>query len=220
MDYFLNDEQLMIKDLARKIANEKILPVREEYDEKGEFPWPIMKILADADLCGIYIEEEYGGLGGGCLELCLAIEELSRVLNNYPDYNPARRWLSVAYCQKGMIQEAMAAFSKVSTKGKDWLDGYIYGMAGETEKVRVVLEYHLEQSKIRFIKPTDFTVIYAALGEFDKALDYLEQAYEEREGWLVLLQVEPLYDNLRDEPRFQAILEKMNFPPDFAGLTN
>ncbi|MFH0926901.1 MAG: acyl-CoA dehydrogenase family protein [bacterium] len=79
MDYFLTDEQLMIKDLARKIAEEKLLPVRAEFDETGEFPWEIMKIMADADLCGIYIDESYGGLGGGCLELCLAVEELSKV---------------------------------------------------------------------------------------------------------------------------------------------
>ena len=143
----------------------------------------------------------------------LAIEELNRVLSNYPDSDYCRRMLSIAYMQKGMVQEAMDEFSKVSTKGMHWFDGYIYGMAGETEMVREVLDYHLDQSKIRFIKPTDFTVIYAALGEYDRALDYLEQAYYQREGWLVLMQVEPMYDNLRDEPRFQAILEKMNYPP-------
>lgn len=144
----------------------------------------------------------------------LAIEELHKVLSNYPNQDHCRRWLAVAYLQKGMLQEAMEELFKVSTKSTDyWMDGYIYGMAGDTEKVRKVLDYHLELSKTQFVKPTDFTVIYAALGEYDTALDYLEQAYEEREGWLVLLQVEPLYDNLRDEPRFQAIQEKMDFPP-------
>ena len=56
------------------------------------------------------------------------------------------------------------------------------------------------------------TVIYTGIGEYDKALEYLEQAFEMREGWLVLLQVEPLYDSLRKEPRFLEVLEKMNFP--------
>ncbi|GAJ15674.1 unnamed protein product, partial [marine sediment metagenome] len=55
------------------------LPVRAELDEKEEFPWSIIKNLADTDLMGVYIPEEYGGLGGGCFELCLVIEELSRV---------------------------------------------------------------------------------------------------------------------------------------------
>ena len=79
MDYLLTEEQKMIKDLARKISVEKILPVRQELDEKGEFPWEIMRIFAESDLCGLYIPEEYGGFGGGALEFCLAVEEISRV---------------------------------------------------------------------------------------------------------------------------------------------
>jgi len=69
----------MIRDLARKVAVEKILPVRAELDEKEEFPWEIMKNCAEAGLFGISISEEFGGFGGGVLENCLAVEELSRV---------------------------------------------------------------------------------------------------------------------------------------------
>ena len=79
MEYFLTEQQREIKNLTRTIAEEKILPVRAELDEKEEFPWEIMKILADTDLFGVYIPEEYGGLGGGLLDLCLVVEELSRV---------------------------------------------------------------------------------------------------------------------------------------------
>lgn len=78
MNYFLTEEQQMIKDLAAKIADEKIAPVAIEYDEKGIFPHDIMKVLADSDLCGVYIGEEYGGLGGGIFEMSLVVEELSR----------------------------------------------------------------------------------------------------------------------------------------------
>lgn len=78
MDYFLDEEQVMIRDLAREVAEEKVMPVRTELDEKEEFPWEIMKTLAQSDFFGIYIPEEYGGLGRGGFELTLAIEELSR----------------------------------------------------------------------------------------------------------------------------------------------
>ncbi|MDD5451768.1 MAG: acyl-CoA dehydrogenase family protein [Desulfovibrionales bacterium] len=78
MDYFLTDEQKMIVDLARKIAEEKVVPVRAELDEKEEFPWKIMEDLAKADLFGIYLPEKYGGFGGGCFENCLAVEQLGR----------------------------------------------------------------------------------------------------------------------------------------------
>lgn len=78
MDYFLNEEQIMTRDLARQIAEEKVVPVRRELDEKEEFPWEIMKALAQSDLFSLFIPEEYGGLGKGTLELCITIEELSK----------------------------------------------------------------------------------------------------------------------------------------------
>lgn len=78
MDYLLNEQQIMIRDLARQVAKERIAPVAAEYDEKEEFPWPLVKILADSDLFGVYIEEKYGGTGGGVLELAVCTEELSR----------------------------------------------------------------------------------------------------------------------------------------------
>ena len=79
MNYFLTEEQQMIVDTAREIAQKKILPVREKYDHEGTFPWDVVKALAEVDLCGLYIPEEYGGFGGGIFELCLACEELSKV---------------------------------------------------------------------------------------------------------------------------------------------
>jgi alkylation response protein AidB-like acyl-CoA dehydrogenase len=79
LDYFFTPEQKMIQDLARKVAEEKMLPVRAELDEKEEFPWEIVKISAEAGLMGVSMPEEYEGFGGGILEYCLVAEELSRV---------------------------------------------------------------------------------------------------------------------------------------------
>jgi alkylation response protein AidB-like acyl-CoA dehydrogenase len=78
MDYGLTEEQVMIRDLCRQIAEEKIKPVREAYDESGEFPWDLVKVFADADLFGLAIEEEYGGMGGGVMDTVIAVEELSK----------------------------------------------------------------------------------------------------------------------------------------------
>ena len=78
MEYFLTDMQKTVKQMAKTIAEEKIMPVRAELDEKEEFPQAIIKNLADTDLLGVHIPEEYGGLGGGCFDFCLVTEELSR----------------------------------------------------------------------------------------------------------------------------------------------
>jgi len=92
LDYFLTEQQKEIKNLTRTIAEEQVLPVRAELDEKEEFPSGIMKILADAGLFGVYIPEEYGGLGGGLLDLCLVVEELSRVCSG----------IAVSYAASGL----------------------------------------------------------------------------------------------------------------------
>jgi butyryl-CoA dehydrogenase len=78
VDYFFTEQQQMIIDTAREITNEKIIPVRAELDEKNEFPREILQDIAKADLFSIFVPEEYGGLGGGCYEIVLALEELAR----------------------------------------------------------------------------------------------------------------------------------------------
>ena len=78
MDYLLSDEQKMIKGLAHKIAEEKIRPVAAKYDQSEEYPWDIIKVIADSGLFGLFIPEEYGGMSVGVLNLCLATEEFSR----------------------------------------------------------------------------------------------------------------------------------------------
>src|SRR3990167_5291707 len=78
MDLLLTEEQVMIRDLCRQIAKEKIAPVAAEFDKSEKFPHGIMKIIADADLFAIFIPTEYGGTGGRVLDMAIATEELSR----------------------------------------------------------------------------------------------------------------------------------------------
>ncbi len=78
MDYLLSEEQIMIRDLARQVAREKIAPIAAKYDETGEFPWEIMQILGGMDFFRLYIDTAYGGMGMGTMGLVLATEELSR----------------------------------------------------------------------------------------------------------------------------------------------
>lgn len=78
MHYLLNEEQKMIVDICRQIVEERIKPVRAELDEKGEFPWEIIKEIGKSDLFRLFVAEEYEGMGTGIFEVCLATEELSR----------------------------------------------------------------------------------------------------------------------------------------------
>ncbi len=82
MDYYLSDELTDIRDICREIAEKYIVPARAELDEENRFPREIMKVMADSDILGIYIPEEFGGtaeaFGGGAMALSVATEEFSR----------------------------------------------------------------------------------------------------------------------------------------------
>ncbi|MDA8417958.1 MAG: acyl-CoA dehydrogenase family protein [Desulfobacteraceae bacterium] len=123
MDYFLTEEQQMIVDVARQITEEKIIPVRAELDEKEEFPSAIIKAIAQADLAGIYIAEEYGGYGGGSFDICLALEQFARgcvgiatsfaanALGAYPIIISGSEELKNKYLPALASGEKMAAFA-------------------------------------------------------------------------------------------------------------
>ncbi|MEJ2311365.1 MAG: acyl-CoA dehydrogenase family protein [Gemmatimonadales bacterium] len=80
MDYFLTEEQEAIRELARAIADNEIRPVAAEYDRSGDFPWPIVEKMAQADLFGVFIDEKYGGIGDetATMNLVLVTEEFSK----------------------------------------------------------------------------------------------------------------------------------------------
>lgn len=108
LNYFLTEEQMMIRELARRIAEEKIKPVSAKYDESEEFPWEIMKILSQSDLFGVFIPQEYGGLGGGVLELSIVTEELSRACGG----------IAVCYAATGLGTYPIILFGNETQKKK------------------------------------------------------------------------------------------------------
>jgi len=108
MNYFLTEEQQMIKELAAKIAKEKIEPIRAQYDEDGSFPHEIVKTLGEADLFRVFIPEEYEGLGGGVFEMALVVEELSKVCGG----------IALAYAASGLGTIPILMFGNEEQKKK------------------------------------------------------------------------------------------------------
>jgi alkylation response protein AidB-like acyl-CoA dehydrogenase len=108
LEYFLTESQKTIKNLARRVAEERIMPVRAELDEKEQFPWDIMKDLANSDMFRVFVPEEYEGLGGGCLDLCLVVEELSRVCSG----------VAVSYAASGLGSFSLLEYGSEEQKRK------------------------------------------------------------------------------------------------------
>lgn len=79
MDYFLTEDQIEMRDLARRIAVEKMKPLSEKYDEEGIFPWDIVEVMKQSDLFAILIPEEYDGISGKVVDLAVVTEELCAV---------------------------------------------------------------------------------------------------------------------------------------------
>ena len=89
---------------------------------------------------------------------------------------------------------------------------HAYAMAKNPEARKILLELE-EAAEQRYVSPYDIATIYAALGEKDQAFAWLEKAYEERSGWLAYLQVNPILDNLRPDPRFASLVRRIGLTP-------
>ena len=108
MNYFLTEEQQMMKDMAAQIAREKIKPVAIEFDEGQIFPSEIVKIMGESDLFRVFVPEEYGGFGGGIFEMCLVVEELSKECGG----------ISLAYAASGLGTIPIILFGTEEQKKK------------------------------------------------------------------------------------------------------
>jgi hypothetical protein len=90
--------------------------------------------------------------------------------------------------------------------------GCAYGHAGKRPEALRLLNQLQSRSKRQYVSPYFVAWFYAGLGEGDKAFQCLEKAYTEGNPMLALLKVDPVFDPLRSDPRFQDHLRRMNFP--------
>ena len=141
-----------------------------------------------------------------------AIECFQQVLKRDPKFPAAHYNLGRAYQQARLYKEALDAFQTAARlSGVPQANAalaHVYARLGETARAQAILD-QMEESAA---EPTRLALIFLGLGEVDRALEKLWQAFEERSFWMVYLQADPVYDELRSHPRFIELLERMNFP--------
>lgn len=147
-----------------------------------------------------------------------AIEYLRRVLDLDPNFIPALFTIGESYMWKGMFDEAIAARQKVldmSSQHPFALAGVAsaYARAGRMAEARTALARLLEIANRSHVSTYSLATIYANLGEADRAFHWLEVSYQERDGHLVDLNVEPCFDSLRLNPRFIDLLRRVGLTP-------
>lgn len=158
-----------------------------------------------------------GALKGQCLFLARrypqAIEHLHRMLENHPNFWVAQLQLGRSYEQMGRYGEALQAFRKAREAGGTMealaLSGYTHAVAGRREEAERTLGGLKTISEQRYVPAYYLALIHHGLGNSGEALRWLEKAYEERDGRMVLIGVDPKWDSLRGDPRFAAILKRM-----------
>jgi tetratricopeptide (TPR) repeat protein len=91
--------------------------------------------------------------------------------------------------------------------------GHAYAQSGEPDKANQALAELREMSKQHYISPYLTAVVYLGLGDKDQAFAWLDKAYQDRSSLLIWLKVEPLFDPLRADPRFQDLLRRVGLMP-------
>ena len=139
-----------------------------------------------------------------------AIAQLRALLDHAPNFFPALFNLGRVLVQKGIYAEAITAFEKaVALSGnREGLPAlaHAYALAGKTNEARAILDDLLSNVNGRYVASPMIARILLGLGEIDQCFEWLRKGIEERSTWIVFLKVDPVYDSVRNDPRFTELL--------------
>jgi tetratricopeptide (TPR) repeat protein len=133
-----------------------------------------------------------------------------------PNFGLAHLHIGISYALKERYEEAISAFqnaTKLMGRSPRLISslGSAYAMSGEKDKAEELLHKLKEHLKEGYVPQTCIANIYIGLGENDKAFEWFEKAYEERDPLMAFLKTWPEFENLRSDPRFNELLKKMGF---------
>lgn len=143
-----------------------------------------------------------------------AIQECQKALQLDPDHFMLHYILGRAYRRLGKSAEAIAQLKAArKTPGEiplvEAVLGLAYAVSGRKDQAQKVVEAFKTAAHKHYIPPTYFGMLYAGLGDKDQALDWLEKAFQERADLLTWLNVEPMMDDVRSDPRFQNLIRRI-----------
>jgi tetratricopeptide (TPR) repeat protein len=145
-----------------------------------------------------------------------ALARFQKTFEIDPNFWFTHAFAASAYIEKGMFSEAVAeakkasALSEGSTHATAFM-GYALAKAGKQAEARAVLKDLLKLSTERYVPPYHIALIYNGLGEDGETLAWLERGYQQRDSKMVFLKVEPKWNNLRADPRFQDLMRRVGF---------
>jgi len=146
-----------------------------------------------------------------------AIAQFRTTLEMDPQFTLARYYLGSALAQVGSFDEAADELEKVLPleyrQQTSALLGYVYAASGQPAKARKVLKDLQIASTKSYVSPYLQAIVHTGLGETDLAISQLERGFQERAAWMVFLNTDPFLEQLREDPRFSDLLQRLHFPP-------
>jgi TolB-like protein/DNA-binding winged helix-turn-helix (wHTH) protein/Tfp pilus assembly protein PilF len=147
-----------------------------------------------------------------------AIEQMRKTTDLDPNYWFAYEVLGLAYERQGQFPEAIAELQKAVRLAGTIAEptaglARVYAVSGNRAEAQKLLDSLQERSKETYVSPYLIAMICTRLGERDQALAWLERAYQARSLFMIQLKLDPSFDSLHSDPRFQDILRRMKFPP-------
>ncbi|MGZ3445065.1 MAG: tetratricopeptide repeat protein [Myxococcaceae bacterium] len=145
-----------------------------------------------------------------------AIVQLRDVLRTSPAFPLAHLWLGRVLEARGDTPAALAEYTEVERGQPDWpvtlaAMGHLFGTSGRSEQARGMLVRMQRLASSRYVTPYGIALVHAGLGQTDEAFLWLSRAVDERSHWLVWLSLDPRFEDLRGDPRFPALLQRMGW---------
>ncbi|MEP6818734.1 MAG: protein kinase [bacterium] len=146
-----------------------------------------------------------------------AVSHYRKALELDPNFSWGHLWIGQAYVQKGMYKEAIDEINQAIRLSNGDIRatatlGHAYAVAGKRDEALKVLAELQRASEQRYVSPYFIALVHLGLGEDDQAFAWLQKAYEERQSYLILMKVEPVFDKVRSDPRFKDLVGRIGIP--------
>ena len=163
-----------------------------------------LSLIINSDLCWVYFNGR---------RFDEAEAQARKTLEMDPRFYVAHFYLGEALQFQGKLTDAIAEFQKSVELNNDPFSlamlGQAYARQGKTDEARKILARLREQAKSQYISPYAFAVVLTALGDKTHAIDELDRGYDDGGFYISLIKVDPLFDDLRGDPRFEALVQKV-----------
>jgi tetratricopeptide (TPR) repeat protein len=165
-----------------------------------------LSMVINFSVCQYYVDTK---------EFDKAIEELIKIIDLNPEFPYTYYYLSLAYEQKGMYDQAVSQYRKFiqiyATATPEQIEAFnkMYYKEGIHGIHKLFVEWLKAESKHHYVSSYNVASTYAHIGELDSAFSWLEKAYEDRDGFITNLNLDIRWENLRSAPRYKNMLKKI-----------